>query len=159
MKITRCLLLLMASGFCSISGCQRQDVAPSFFRLAVQDVVADEDFQISLLTVYYPQATCISIDGEGFHHKIYADKARNSRQGKHLLPLIAARVADADGEKAFVQTHIVRDLNVESISPEERLSEFFGIFAKEGTYKLNTPITIARYQGKPVTLVVGKPTL
>jgi hypothetical protein len=160
MKNVRCILGMVIPGILlTLAGCPGEDVSPDHFRLTVQDVVSDNNFRVSLLTVYYPQATCISVDSGDFHHKIYADKARNARQGIHPLPLAAAWVTDAESKKAYVQTHIVGGLNLESVSPETNLEECFSVSAKEGSYPLNTPITIAQLRGRPVTLVVGKPTL
>jgi hypothetical protein len=38
------------------------------------------------------------------------------------------------------------------------LASFFSISATGGVYKLDTPVAIAQFRGKPVMLVVGKPT-
>lgn len=38
------------------------------------------------------------------------------------------------------------------------LADHFTITAKDGDYPLDTPVEIARFKGKSVTLTVGKPT-
>jgi len=45
-----------------------------------------------------------------------------------------------------------------SVPAATTLDSYFLVTAASGDYKLDTPVEIGRLDGKPVTLVVGKPT-
>jgi hypothetical protein len=154
-------------GCCLVGGCHRETSIPSgSFRLTVQEVVSDTDVRVSLLTVELSDAATISVDHGGSHNHILLPDAQDSvvRVGQVLLS--AARIAPAQDKSAYIQTLIrPRTLSgfaggaeLYTVPGDTTLASFFSISAASGIYKLNTPVTIAQLQGKPVVLAVGKPT-
>jgi hypothetical protein len=79
--------------------------------------------------------------------------------------LSAARVAPSQDKSAYIQT-VIRPRSASGyaggpclypVPTDTTLASVFSISATGGVYKLDTPVTIAQLQGKPVMLVVGKP--
>jgi hypothetical protein len=141
------------------------------FRLTVENVnpYPDADFRFSLFTIHASRAASISIDGpDGAHRGQKLSDAPDGvvREGK--VSLSAARVAPSQEKFAYIQTlinpyaeHLASQFggpSVHRVPAETKLEDFFSISAASGVYKLDTPVVIAQKQGKPVTLVVGKPT-
>jgi hypothetical protein len=161
------LFILILSGCCFLFGCQREASIPSdSFRLTVQEVVSDTDIKVSLLTFQLSRAASVSVDGEGSHSSVVLPDAPDGviREGQVLLS--AARIAPSQDKFAYIQTLIrprsasgyAGGPSVYPVPAETTLASFLSISATGGVYKLDTPVTIAQMQGKPVTLVVGKPT-
>ena len=148
-------------------GCQREASIPSdSFRLTVQEVLSDTDIKVSLLTIQLSRAGHVSVDGDGFHSSTVLPDAQDGaiREGQVLLT--AARVAPSQDKFAYIQTLIrprsasgyAGGPSVYPVPTDTTLASFFSISAVGGVFKLDTPVTIAQLQGKPVMLVVGKPT-
>jgi hypothetical protein len=161
------LFILLLSGCCFLFGCQREASIPSdSFRLTVQQVVSDTDNKVSLLTIQLSRAASVSIDGDGFHKQVALPDAQEGVVREAQVSLSAARVAPSQDKFAYVQTLIhVKTASGSAGGPDVHpvptgttLASFFSISATGGVYKLDTPVTIAQMQGKPVTLVVGKLT-
>jgi hypothetical protein len=83
------------------------------------------------------------------------------------VALSASRVTCQGDDFAYIQT-LVRPENsnhgfaggpaIHPVPEATKLEAYFSISATNGDYKLDTPVEIARLDGKPVMLVVGKPT-
>jgi len=130
----------------------------------VQEVVSDTDNAVSLLTIQLSRAASVSVDGDGFHsHGVLPDAQDGViREGQVLLS--AMRVAPSQDKFAYIQT-LIRERSasgyaggpcVYPVPTDTKLASFFSISATGGVYKLDTPVTIAQLNGKPVTLIVGK---
>jgi hypothetical protein len=161
------LSILLLAGCCFLFGCQREASIPSdSFRLTVQEVVSDTDIKVSLLTIQLSRAASVSVDGDGFHSSGVLPNAPDGviREGQVLLS--AARIAPSQDKFAYIQTLIrprsasgyAGGPSVHPVPADTTLASFLSISVTGGVYKLDTPVTIAQMQGKPVTLVVGKPT-
>ena len=161
------LSILLLAGCCFLCACQREASIPSdSFRLTVQEVISDTDVRVSLLTIQLSRAASVSVDGDGFHsHGVLPDAPYGViRDGQVLLS--AVRVAPSQDKFAYIQTLIrprsasgyAGGPSLHSVPADTTLASFFSISATGGVYKLDTPVTIAQMQGKPVMLVVGKPT-
>jgi hypothetical protein len=150
-----------------LAGCQ-QRIPSDSFQLSVQNFVSDDDIRVSILTIHVSQssrASGISVDGEYSHtYSGFQDKQNESIVDGEVL-LCASRIAPSENN-AYIQmlirsrtgTGYAGGPTVHPVSPDVKLDDFIKITASDGIYKLDTPITIAQLQGKPVTLVVGKPT-
>jgi hypothetical protein len=161
------LSISLLAGCCFLFGCQRDASIPSdSFRLTVQEVVSDTDVRVSLLTVQLSRAGGVSVAGDGSHAYCVLPDAPDGvvREGQVLLS--AARVAPSQDKFAYIQTLIrtraasgyAGGPSVYSVPADTTLASFFTISVTGGVYKLDIPVTIAQLQGKPVRLVVGKPT-
>jgi hypothetical protein len=165
MKVQGCLVLLTGCWF--LCGCQREASIPGdSFRLGVQEVISGGGFEVSVLTVRALRDASISVDGEGFHTDVVLPSAPEGTGREGEVVMSAARVAPSQDKEAYVQILIrSKTTNAAAGGPSLRsvpvstpLASCFSICVTNGIYKLNAPVTIARMQGKPVTLVVGKPT-
>lgn len=165
MKIRLSILLL--AGCCFLCGCQREASIPrDSFRLTVQEVVSDTDARVSLLTIQLSRAGSVSVDGDGFHTQVALPDAQEGVVREAQVSLSAARVAPSQDKFAYIQTLIHAKTasgsaggpSVHPVPADTTLASFFSISVTGGVYKLDIPVTIAQMQGKPVALVVGKPT-
>ena len=165
MKIRLPTLLLAGCSF--FFGCQREASIPSdSFRLTVQEVISDTDIKVSLLTIQISRGASVSVDCDAFHSHGVLPNAQDGmvRDGQVLLS--AVRVAPSQDKFAYIQTLIrprsasgyAGGTSLYPVPADTTLASFFPISATGGVYKLDTPVTIAQMQGKPVTLVIGKPT-
>ena len=106
------------------------------------------------------------MDGEYFHSHVAIQEKQNGSIPDGEVLMCASRITTSENN-AYIQT-IIRPRTgdgdfaggpaVYPVSPDVKLDEFFKISASNGIFKFDTPVTIAQLQGKPVTLVVGKPT-
>ena len=158
---------MLLVGCCFLCGCKREGSIPSdSFQLAVQEVVSDTDVRVSLLTIQLSRAASISVYRGDSHCHVVLPDARDGvvREGQVLLS--ATRVAPSQDKSAYIQMLIrlrtaggsAGKVGVYPVPADITLASFASISAAGGTYKLDTPVTIGQMQGKPVVLVVGKPT-
>ena len=159
------LSILLLAGCCFLFGCQREASIPSdSFRLTVQEVISDTDIKVSLLTFQLSRAAHVSVVGDGFLNSGVLPDAQDGviREGQVLLS--AVRVAPSQGKSAYIQT-LIRERSgsgyaggpcLYPVPTDTKLASVLSISATDGIYKLDTPVTIAQLQDKPVMLVVGK---
>ena len=161
------LSISLLAGCCFLCGCQREASIPNdSFRLTVHEVVSDTDTRVSLLTIQLSRAGSVSVDGDGFHKQVALPVAQEGVVREAQVSLSAARVAPSQNKFAYIQTLIhvktatgsAGGPDVHPVPTDTTLASFFSVSATGGVYKMDTPVTIAQMQGKPVTLVVGKPT-
>ncbi len=161
MKIRFSILLL--AGCCFLCGCHHEASIPGdSFRLTVQDVISDADVRVSLLTIRLLHGASISIDRVG----VVLPETRKGAAREAEVLLSATRVAPSQDKSAYIQTLIrartgggsAGGASVHPVPTDTTLDSFFSISAAGGTYKLDEPVTVAQMQGKPVTLIVGRPT-
>ena len=159
----------LLAGCCLLSaGCQREAAIPiDSFRLTVEPVITDHDIFVSLLKIHVPHNAWLSITSE--HSRCVMDlpisPADAARDGQ--VALSASRIERQGEDSASIQTLIrVRDQasgstsggpTVLPVPAATTLDTYLSISATNGDYKLDTPLEVARLDGKPVTLVVGKP--
>ncbi len=83
------------------------------------------------------------------------------------VALSASRITRQGDDFAYIQTLIRPESfnhsfaggpSIYPVRATTKLEAFFSISATNGDYKLDTPVEIGRLDGKPVILVVGKPT-
>ena len=160
----------MLAGCCLLSsGCQREATIPGdSFRLTVERVVTDRNVFVAFLKIRVPHDVNISLDGDLFHSMVTlsASPADAVRDGQ--VALIASRITRQGDEFAYIQTFTGIKANggsgftggtaVQPVPAVTRLETYFAVSATDGDYKLNKPIEIARLNGKPVMLTVGRPT-
>jgi hypothetical protein len=165
---TRYLFLLFAICCLSSAGCRRptaEYVPGDSFRLTLQDIITQEDVKISLLTIDVVRPASISVSTDsGYQSGALPDAPEGVvRQGQVVLS--ASRVVCPHDKQVCVQVTIVEKSAVGwaggpaiySVPSDTKLGTFFTVSATSGVYKLDAPLTIGQLQGKPVTLVVGKP--
>lgn len=162
------LAILLFASWSFFGGCQREASIPSdSFRLTVQEVVSESDVSVSLLTIRLSRRASISVDGDGFHSHVVLPDAQEGVLRDGGVTVSVARVAPSQDKFAYVQALIsptapdgARDSGtcVYPVPTDTKLASFFSISATDGVYKLDTPVTIAQMEGKPVTLVVDSPT-
>jgi hypothetical protein len=160
--------ILLLANWCFLCGCQRKAEIPGdSFRLTVQKVVSDSDVRVSLLTIRLSRGASISVDGEGFHSHVVLPDAQEGVFREGEVAVSAARVAPSQGKSAYIQTLICPQTSngaraggpsVYTVPTETKLASVLSLSATDGVYKLDSPVTIAQLEGKPVTLVVGRPT-
>jgi hypothetical protein len=161
--------ILLLAGCCLLSaGCHRERaVAEDSFRLTVERVITDSEVIVSILKIHVPHDASISVDGDGAHSTVTLpdSPAGTARDGQ--VALSAARVTRQGDDFAYIQTLVRPESSnhgfaggpsIYPVPTTTKLEAFFSISAADGDYKLNTPVEIARLNGKPVMLVVGKPT-
>jgi hypothetical protein len=161
--------LLLLAGCCLLSaGCHRESaVADDSFRMTVERVITDSELIVSMLRIHVPHDASISVDGYGSHSMVVlpAPPAGVARDGQ--VALSASRVTRPGDGSAYIQT-LIRPENsdhgfaggpaIHPVPEATKLEAYFSISATNGDYKLDTPVEIARLDGKPVMLVVGQPT-
>jgi hypothetical protein len=162
----RLIIFLLSADICLLlAGCQ-QRIPSDSFQLSVRDIVSDSDIRVSLITIHISRATRISVYGDGFSESSAIQEKQNGSVADGEVLMCASRITTSEN-KAYIQTLIRTRTGdgdyaggpaVYPVSPDVKLDEFFKISASNGIFKFDTPITIAQLQGKPVTLVVGKPT-
>ena len=164
--------ILLLAGCCLLSaGCQREAAIPSdSFRLTVEREINSSDFVVSLLKIHVPHNASISVASEFSHcMTTLADSPTDTdapRDGQ--VALAASRIAQKGDTFAYIQIFIGAKARGSSgytggtagnsVPAATTLDAYFSISATSGDYKLDTPVEIGRLDGKPVTLVVGKPT-
>jgi len=141
----------------------RADVPNDDFALAVQDIVADSDVRVALLTVRTRSPGSISVDSDSSHTLTALPQGSGDgvRQGRVVIT--ASRVALAGDREARIQL-LIRTVaaggyaggpTVYTVPADTELDAFMTVCAMDGVYRLDAPVTIAQLQGKPVTLTVG----
>jgi hypothetical protein len=161
--------ILLLAGCCLLSaGCQREGaVAGDSFRLTVERVITDSEVVVSILKIHVPHDASISVDGDGSHSMVVLpdSPAGVARDGQ--VALSASRITRQGDDFAYIQTLVRPESSnhgfaggpsIYPVRATTKLEAFFSISATDGDYKLDTPVEIARLNGKPVMLVVGKPT-
>jgi hypothetical protein len=150
-------------------GCQREAAIPNDkFHLTVQRVIVDSDVVVSVLKIRVPHGARISIDIERGHSMVTVPPdAADGAAKEGQIALSASRITRQGDDFAYVQTliraesskHSFASLgpNVYAIPAATKLEAYFSISATDGDYLQDTPIEIARLDGKPVMLVVGEP--
>jgi hypothetical protein len=167
MNIRVCALLL--AGCCLLAvGCQRQAAIPSdSFRLTVERIFTDHDYEISLVkvNVSHTQNTYISISNQFSHGTIFLANSPNDTPGDGEIALVASRFTQPGGKSYVVQT-LIRPKSVGSYTGsrgsftdtgDSPLETYLSVSLTNGDFKLDAPMEICRLDGKPVTMVVGKP--
>ena len=162
--------MLLLAGCCLLAaGCQREAAIPSdSFRLTVEPVIPYPYFVVSLLKIHVPHNAYISVSSKYSHcMTTLADSPTDApRDGQ--VALAASRITRKGDAFAYIQIFIgAKPSNGSgytggtagnSVPAATTLAAYFSISATNGDYKLDTPVEIGRLDGKPVTLVVGKPT-
>jgi hypothetical protein len=132
----------------------------------IQDIVTDSDVRSAILKIYVPHPASISVDGYNFHSVVTIQYLCKGDTEDGQVVLSASRIKVND-DKTYIQIsecasswngNRASGSSLHAVSPDTKLEDFFTISATNGIYKLDSPITIAQLEGKPVTLVVGKPT-
>ena len=150
-----------------VCGCSHEaDVLSDSFQLTVCEIILDSDIKVSVLDIRVARDASISVDGESSHSHIVLADAPDGELREGDVFLSAARIAPDQDKQAYIQTLIrprargghAGGVSVYPVSRDTTLAALLSISAKNGTYKLDSPITIAQLQDKPVTLVVGGPT-
>jgi hypothetical protein len=155
---------------CLLSGCRRESSVSTdtgSFQLSVIEILSNTDNKISILSIRAVQDSCLSIEGEGFQSQVGLPDAKGFEPRDGSVLLSATRIAPTQSSQAYIQTLIdslvqsgkVGGPIIHTVSTNTSLATFFSICATNGIYKLDSPVTIALIEGKPVTLVVGKPTM
>jgi hypothetical protein len=164
MTTSRFILLGVVSSFVFF-GCNRS--APTGFRLTVQEVASSTDARAALLTIQTANEGTISIDKEGGHSSVVLSDPNASGTRVGSVALLASRIAPPGDGDIYIQTLIqpqtpngayAGGASIYTLPRATKLVDHFAITAKVGEYPLDTPTEIARFQGKPVMLTVGKPT-
>ena len=167
MKNRASILLLVGCSLLSI-GCKREAAIPSdSFRVSVQNIITGSDLKVSIVKFHIPHNASIYVDSEHSHSSVSMQDAPqdNAGQSEGQVVLTASRVARDGDEFASIQTLIRLESahgsaggpGVSYVPVRTNLDTYFSVIAATGEYKLNTPVTIADLDGKPVTLMVGKP--
>jgi hypothetical protein len=163
----RAFLLLLA-GCCLFSaGCHREAAAPSdTFRLTVERIITDQNVIVSLLKIHVLHNASVSVGSEHSHCIVNLANSPEDGARDGQVVLSASRIITRQGDdSAYIQTLIRTESSAgfaggPSINPvpaATTLDSFFSVSATSGDYKLDTPVKIGRLDGKPMTLVVGKP--
>ncbi len=165
---TRAYILLLAGCFLLSAGCYREATIPSdSFRLTVERVITDRDIVVSLLKIHVRHNASISLSSEFSHcMTTLADSPTDApRDGQ--VALTASRITRQGDDFAYIQTFVGAKPNggsgftggtaVNPVPVTTTLGAYFSVSATSGDYKLDTPVEIGKLNGKPVTLVVGKP--
>lgn len=161
-------MLLLAGCSLLFAGCRREAAIPSdSFRVSVQTVITGNDLKVSLVKLLIPHNASIYLDGEHSHSSVSMQDAPQGDVGQRegQVVLSASRVAGSGEAFASIQTLIRLESDhgsaggptVSYVPAATNLDAYFAISAVAGDYKLDTPVKIAVLDGKPVTLVVGKP--
>ena len=161
-------LVLLAACCLLYVGCQQATAKPfpsDSFRLTVNNVVTDGDVRVSLLTIQTSVPASLSLGTEGSHSRVGLLDPQKGSVSEGQVILTGARIHHRRNENAHIQTLLRAQSqggkaggpSVHEVLSDVTLETFLSVSAKDGVYKLDTPITIAQLQGKPVTLVVGKP--
>jgi hypothetical protein len=135
--------------------------------MTVEQIVTDRDEVVSLLQIHVPHNAYISVDSEYSHCVVnLADSPKDAARDGEVV-LTASRITRQGDDFAYIQTFIGANANSGSTfagGPGSRavpaattLDSYFTISASSGDYKLDSPVVIARLDGKPVTLTVGQP--
>jgi hypothetical protein len=137
------------------------------FHLTVQRVITDADVVVALLKIHVPHDAGISIDADGGHCGVsLLPDSPGAVVKDGQVALSASRVTRQGDDFAYIQTLIRPESSnhsfaggpaIHPVPAATKLEAYFSISATDGDYKLDTPIEIARLDGKPVMLVVGKP--
>jgi hypothetical protein len=169
--MNRKAFILLLAGCCLLFvGCQREAAIPNDrFHLTVQRVISDTDVVVSVLKIRVPHGARISVEADGGHNMVAVppDGAEGTaKEGQ--VALSASRFTLQGDNFAYVQTlirsesskHSFASLgpNVYTIPAATKLETYFSISATDGDFMQDTPVEIARLNGKPVMLVVGTPT-
>ncbi|MCE9620051.1 MAG: hypothetical protein K8R92_09075 [Planctomycetes bacterium] len=168
MNIVCCALLTGA-----VTGCDLQPASPkqgalpaNSFSLSVQKLVTGGDVEITQLTLRLPGNASISVDGEHFHSCTFSQTPNDATPREGQVIVSGSRITPPGNDKAYIQTSFRPQSNGTSaggtvtypVPPNQTLESYFPISAADGIYKLDTPIEIAKVDGKPVVLTVGNPT-
>ena len=159
---------LLLAGCCLFSaGCHRGAAVPSgSFRLTVERVITDQNMIVSLLKIHVWHNASISVSGAGSHCIVNLANSPEDTARDGQVALTASRIITRQGDdSAYIQTLIRTESasgfaggpSINPVPAATTLDSFFSVSATSGDYKLDTPIEIGRLDGKPVTLVVGKP--
>jgi len=159
---------LLLAGCCLLSaGCHHEAAIPSdSFRLTVDRVITDQNVVVSLLKIHVWHNASISVGSEHSHCIVNLANSPEDAARDGQVALSASRIITRQGDDtAYIQTFIRTESSAgsaggPSINPvpaATTLDSFFSVSATSGDYKLDTPVEIGRLDGKPVTLVVGKP--
>jgi hypothetical protein len=133
------------------------------FDLTVQDIVADSDVRVVVLTVKALRAGSISVDSDSSHTLTALPQGSGDGVREGSVVITASRVALAGDKEARIQL-LVRTVaagghaggpTVYTAPVDTELDTFLTVCATDGVYRLDAPVTIAQVQGKPVTLTVG----
>ena len=150
-------------------GCKREAAIPSdSFHLSVQSIITEGDLKVSLIKFHLPHSASISVDSAHSHSSVSMQDAPQGAVGQRdgQVILSASRVAHVGDAFANIQTLIRLESDhgsagspsVSYVPAATNLDAYFSVSATSGDYKLDTPVEIGRLDGKPVTLLVGKPT-
>jgi hypothetical protein len=161
--------ILWLAGCCLLStGCQRESaIADDRFHLTVERVITDSEIMVSILKIHVPQDASISIDGDGSHSMVTLPNSPAGVARDGQVALSASRVIPQGDGFAYIQTLVRPESSgqgfaggpaIHPVPAATKLEAYFSISATDGDYKLDTPVEIARLDGKPVMLVVGRPT-
>jgi hypothetical protein len=165
MKIQTSISVLALA--CLLCGCQHETSIPAdSFQLTVREVISDSDIKVSVLDIRAPREANISVDGEGFHSDIALPESPPGQPREGEVFLSGIRIAPSQDKSAYIQTLIrprargvsAGGAKVHSVPTDTTLAAFFSFTAESGVYRLDSPINIVQLRGKPVTLVVGRPT-
>ena len=161
---------MLLAGCCLLSaGCQREAAIPSdSYRLTVERVITERDIVVSLLNIHVPHNAGISVTSEHSHCWVSLANSPEDTARDGQVGLTASRITRQGDDFAYIQTLIgakpssgsgfTGGTAVNQIPVATTLDAYFSVTATSGDYKLDAPVEIARLNGKPVTLVVGKPT-
>ena len=135
-------------------------------QLSAMEVFSEADSKVWMFAISAKPNACISVDGEGFHSHIVLPDSKEMVPQHGEVFISATRIVPSQSSSAYIRTLIcpmTREgkapvAEVHTLPTNTALTAFFCISASDGIYRLNSPITIGQMQGKPITLVVGKPT-
>ncbi len=160
--------ILLLAGCCLLSaGCRHEAaVAGDSFRLTVERVITDSEVVVSNLKIHVRHDASISVDGDGSHSSVVLPDSPAGAARDGQVALSASRITREGDDFAYIQTLVRPESpnhgfagspSIYPVRTTTKLEAFFSISAADGVYKLDTPLEIARLNGKSVMLVVGKP--
>jgi len=168
-------LLIIILSACWLCACRREDIRgtnnadsipTNSFQLSLKEGLADADNKIWLCDISARPDSCFSVDGEDFHSQFALPDSGDPVSQHAGVFMSATRIAPGQSSLAYIQIlmrpmtkeHLAGGAGVLAVPTNTSLTEFISIYETNGVFKLDSPIIIGQMQGKPLTLVVGKPT-
>jgi hypothetical protein len=157
----RSRLLVLAAATLLIMSAERvaKDPVPEdSFGLTVQEVTAQPDLKVFVLTISTSREGTISLDTDRSHVSIKLSRppAQGLLQGRLLLN--AVRIVPTGSANSYIRTQLHSGSRVYSVPIGTTLDAHTSFSVPAGIHKLDKAITIGKEDGRPLTLTVGKPT-
>ena len=149
-----------------VAGCATRKNSQAF-HLSVEPVITHSELTVSLLKIHAPHEVFIHLDSEQIHgggFLMVNVPGETVTDGQ--IAFSASRFAQEGDHSTYIQTFMRGESHGNSVDAGPKLNPvpaataldtYFSISATSGDYKLDTPMEIGRLDGKPITLIVGKP--